>query len=388
VREIAAQALLHRVTNSRMRVSEFNPVSLLVRRELDLSRLLGWLLDPMGDHRLGASPLDRFLALVGIDGVEATDRCRVGLEVPRRVGRRLAGRIDVELSHYEFEVLIENKPFAAFGDRQLERYMQTLPAGDRQGRVVALLGAGWSDEVVCSLKRRSGAMTLRLGLEVRDWVVACADAAPPGRIRDFLTAFGEDLDERHGGMGAAVTARIVEDVMATPDDIAAAISIIQARDAIGERMTRDFAARVARRLKGSKIGALRAQKGDRSLFCSNKEGVLRIDIGLEGFDVELKADGTNFTSAYIGVTARRRIPQIAKLHADKITRLAAALGSSSETDLHAFYLWWRWLDEFGSAGAVHEDGPAMWAWAADDTDDGLAAVFVAKVAEIKAALGL
>lgn len=385
---MAAQALLRRVINSRVRVSEFNPISLLVRREMDLSRLLGWLLDPMGNHRLGAAPLDRFLALVGVDGVKGTDRCRVGLEVPRRVGRKLAGRIDIELSHYQFEVLIENKPFAAFGDRQLERYVETLPADGRQGRVVALLGAGWSNDVVESLKQRSGAMALRLGFEVRDWVVACADAAPPDRIRDLLITFGEDLDERHGGMGAAVTARIVDDVMATPDDVAAAISIIQARDAIGERMTRDFTARVARRLDGSMIGALRAQKGDRPLFCSNKEGVLRIDIGLEGFDVELKADGTNFTSAYIGVTARRRMPQIAKLHADRITSLAAALGSSSDTDLHALYLWWRWLDEFGSAGATHEDGPAMWAWAADDADDGLAAVFVGKAAEIKAALGL
>lgn len=82
--------LLDRVAGTRRRVREFNPVTLLVRRELDLSRLLAWLLDPLGDHGLGAAPLGGFLELAGISHNRQLSLCRVELEVPRYVGTVLS----------------------------------------------------------------------------------------------------------------------------------------------------------------------------------------------------------------------------------------------------------------------------------------------------------
>lgn len=380
--------LLDRVAGARRRVREFNPVTLLVRRELDLSRLLAWLLDPLGDHGLGTAPLSGFLDLAGISHNRRLSLCRVELEVPRYVGAVLAGRIDIELVHPDFVVLVENKPFAGFGDRQLERYVRALPANGTPGRVIALLGRGWRNEALAGLEAQTGARALRLGIEIRDWVIACTASAPPGRARSLLEAFSENLDERHGGMGGTMMTGTVDEVAATPASMAAAMAIIEAREAIAARMTQDFSARVARRLAGTGIGAVSLREGSRPLFGGNLNGILCIDIGLEGFDVALGADGTYFSWAFLSLRARREIPKIGKRHAETVAKLTAALGSSSDTDLHDLYLWWRWIEELGPAGTLPADGPGMWAWAADDSDDGLAAVFVAKASEMKAAVGL
>lgn len=85
--------------------------------------VLGWLLDPKGDHGLGATPLTRFLSILGIDPVGA-EHSRIWRE------RSFAehGRVDLMVELPGRCVVIENKLYAADQEAQLWRYQKVLDA--------------------------------------------------------------------------------------------------------------------------------------------------------------------------------------------------------------------------------------------------------------------
>ena len=76
--------------------------------------LLGWLLDPKGDHGLGKEPLSRFLSMLEIDGAGA-DHAQVWRErsFPEH------GRVDLMIRLPGCCLVIENKLYAADQEAQL-----------------------------------------------------------------------------------------------------------------------------------------------------------------------------------------------------------------------------------------------------------------------------
>ena len=85
--------------------------------------LLGWLLDPKGDHGLGKEPLSRFLSMLEIDDTGA-DHAQVWRErsFPEH------GRVDLMIRLPGCCLVIENKLYAADQEAQLWRYQQVLAA--------------------------------------------------------------------------------------------------------------------------------------------------------------------------------------------------------------------------------------------------------------------
>ena len=85
--------------------------------------LLGWLLDPKGDHGLGKEPLTRFLSMLQIDDTGA-DHAQVWRErsFPEH------GRVDLMIRLPGCCLVIENKLYAADQEAQLWRYQQVLAA--------------------------------------------------------------------------------------------------------------------------------------------------------------------------------------------------------------------------------------------------------------------
>lgn len=83
--------------------------------------LLGWLLDPKGDHGLGKEPLSRFLSMLEIDDAGA-DHAQVWRErsFPEH------GRVDLMIRLPGCCLVIENKLYAADQEAQLWRYQQVL----------------------------------------------------------------------------------------------------------------------------------------------------------------------------------------------------------------------------------------------------------------------
>jgi len=83
--------------------------------------VLGWLLDPKGDHGLGATPLTRFLSILEID-TDGAEHARIWRE------RSFAehGRVDLMVELPDCCIVIENKLYAADQEAQLWRYQKVL----------------------------------------------------------------------------------------------------------------------------------------------------------------------------------------------------------------------------------------------------------------------
>jgi hypothetical protein len=365
----------------------FNPAALLLTDEMDLSRVIGWMLDPRGTHGQGDRYLKRFLTLSGIAAPDECQSTKVRLEVPRYAAGRLMGRIDIEISHPRFIVLVENKPTARFGDRQLERYTRTLPRDlGRQARVVTLLGAGWDAAAVTAIER-AGTRALKLGTDVRDWVADCQSDTTALKVATFLGDFEVDLDKRYAGKDAHNVRQIIDLLTITPETVAASIAIMDARDALTATINHRFANLVQERARGAGLGGIRTLAGENALFSPNRHGMLRLDIGDPRFDFVISAAATYFREVALGVCLRRSRRGAAKFYAAEIARLHDAIGPG-QSDTDDWWLWWEHVEALDTSGGRSINPPDLWAWASDIGDEGLAAAFVKRAIEAKTALSI
>ncbi|WP_339164329.1 PD-(D/E)XK nuclease family protein, partial [Methylobacterium bullatum] len=338
----------------------FNPAALLLTDEMDLSRIIGWMLDPKGTHGQGDRYLQRFLTLCGIVAPDECRSAKVRLEVPRYAAGRLMGRIDIEVSHPRFVVLIENKPTARFGDRQLERYARTLPRDlGEQARVVTLLGAGWDGTVVTAIER-AGTRALKLGTDVRDWVAACQSATTAVKVATFLGDLEVDLDKRYAGKDAHDVQQIIDLLTATPETVAASISVMDARDALTATINYRFTTLVQERARAAGLGEIRPVAGEYALFSPNRNGMLRLDIGDLRFDFVISAAATYFREVALGVCLRKSRRGAEKLYAGEIARLHETLGPG-QSDTGDWWIWWEHVEALDASGRRSISPPDLWA---------------------------
>lgn len=363
----------------------FNLSNLLIQREADLSRVIAWMLDPRGNHGMAHAFLDLFLDMCGIHA-EASGLARVRLEVPRFRAAKSVGRVDIEIVHPSFELLIENKPTAGFGDRQLERYVSSIGSiGPRKGRVVVLLGSGWSEDARKKIAT-TGVLVLRLGEEVSQWVSACSEVTANAALRGFLDMLEHDLVERYSEQGSLHMREIVDLMMRDPDTIAASIAIMRAQGALNFAMTQRFRDMVESRAERHGFGPVVSLPDEQPLFTGSKWGILRLNLGDTRYDFALQTDSTNFRDVAIGVVVRKESAALARVYQDEIARIHAAHGGGHGDKPDTWWLWWVYITSFDPGGARADNGPALWKWAADPSDNGLAALFVQKALETR--LGL
>ncbi len=116
-----------------LQLAEFNPFRLLgiVGDEEKHSRVLAWLLDPRGNHRLGDAFLKDFLSATTRMEMSAADwsTAQVQREWRNRGGGQL-GFLDILIRDegQQFLCAIENKVWSGEHSRQLTRYRQALEA--------------------------------------------------------------------------------------------------------------------------------------------------------------------------------------------------------------------------------------------------------------------
>lgn len=375
-------ALLPRVKEAIAR-QPFNPLSLLIQRETDLSRLFAWMLDARAEHGAGTTYLALFLEMIGLNIVGDLNRSRVETEANRYAGGKSVGRVDLQVEHPRFVILVENKPYAAFGDSQLHRYVSSLPTDGRDSLVVVMLGRGWSNEGIRHILPERHAVAFHLGTDVRDWVGACVARTPSGKVRDLLDTLREDLDIRHGGLREAGMEHIIDELTRDTETLAAAIAVIEVRDRLAIRVNRDFTARVSALARAAGLGVSRPIADETMLFGGNKHGTLRLDIGLDEFDAAIEAESTYFRDISFSISARRETKNIEARHSDLIAKLRQAFGPGSGESLVNWYAWWDWVDGLHVTGKAPVDTPTLWAWAADASAEGLASRFVAWAVEVK-----
>ncbi|MGI4800410.1 MAG: PD-(D/E)XK nuclease family protein [Janthinobacterium lividum] len=376
----AAEDLLRRasicVDEQLRKPSAFNPATLLLRREVDLSRVIGWMLDPRGSHGEDEAFLSLFLEMVKLPDIPNLRSARVRLEVPCFEGKILLGRIDIEILHPNFLILIENKPTAGLGSNQLERYHRCLPTdGSRKAKVVFLPGAEQSTT--------TAATVLHLGKQIRNWVEQCRDLAQLSEVRFFLDSLQKELEDRYDGRGSNVIPGLLQLMTETPDAVMAAVAISDERDNLTEKIANDFSAAIDSRARRTGIG-YRRDGNSKALF-KKENGAISIDIGHQAFDFIIQADQPNFQSIAIGICLRAEDKDLGHTYADEIVRLSQSLGASAEPPDS----WWLWFERFSDldvGGLRTKTNAAIWGWVADTSDSGLAARFVERAGQAKTAL--
>ncbi|MBB4155647.1 hypothetical protein GGQ80_003572 [Sphingomonas jinjuensis] len=363
----------------------FNPITLLMSREIDISRVIGWMLAPDGSHAAGTGYLALFLKLCGIDDALNPALARVRLEVPRKASGNLVGRVDIEVTHPVFTLLIENKPWAGFGPSQLERYAKSLSAEEEHtGKVVALLGAGWTGQAARDVASRCSC-ALRLGLEVRDWVAACRRLPADERVQQFLADFERYLDERHAGAWSKESTMLTELLTKSCSSVEAAVRIMDARDALTQVVGERFTIELRRRAREAGLPDTAPLADERPLFGHHKHGIIRLGLGHPKLDFAISADSGYFRDVAVGVCTRKETPALRRIYAGEISRLVALLGPG-EQENGEWWPWWEHIQALDASGEHTVDGPSIWGWAADHGETGLAAHVVARALDAKRAL--
>jgi hypothetical protein len=103
----------------------FRMISLFKPNETDLSRVIGYLLDPNSNHGQSVIFFESFISTTGLPKYNGrVDQIRISLE---DVLRSKNGRSDIQVQYQNeknelVSILIENKPMASDGPQQMKRY--------------------------------------------------------------------------------------------------------------------------------------------------------------------------------------------------------------------------------------------------------------------------
>ena len=206
----------------RVLANRFNPLDYLRTDELGLSRIVADLLDPNAAHGQGSLFLRSFLEKIGNqvpDGrVPALDPASVATRCERSIDSY--GRLDISIEigtagQQPLCIAIENKPFAADGEGQVDAYLKFLrssypgrflliylsPHGGLPSPESLPTDACMDGLATLAYRPRSQApagrdSTMQLHFALTDWLHDCSLSCDVDRLRWFLRDM-ENFCTRH-----------------------------------------------------------------------------------------------------------------------------------------------------------------------------------------------
>lgn len=206
--------------------NRFNPLDYLRTDELGLSRIIADLLDPSAAHGQGAMFLLRFLERIPdtLPGGRLSTLEQASIDVRRERSIDSGGRLDVAVeislgSSQPLCVAIENKPYAADGEGQIDAYLEFLrsrypgrflliylsPHGGMPSADSLTPGAstdGLATLSYCPLVQAvaDGDTTLQLPFALTDWLRECSLSCAVDRLRWFLRDTENFCHKTFGGI--------------------------------------------------------------------------------------------------------------------------------------------------------------------------------------------
>lgn len=223
---------------------DFTPFDFIrADRELVLSRLLAWLLDPEETHGQGTSFLAAFLEERKLLwGPPPWAECEVRLERPISAGRRL----DILVSAENWALAIENKPWAADQPGQVADYLAYLDQQNLDGQkcliyLVGTAGAQPSAQSISECERRrrerAGELVLLSYGELLPWLERCRTLSRADRVSTFLSDLIRLIQKQFLGV-RDMTERdeLIEFVADSADHVRSAMQIVFSIQAIKQRL--------------------------------------------------------------------------------------------------------------------------------------------------------
>ena len=222
---------------------DFNLLDHLRNNEVALSRYLGLLLDTKGVHGQGELFLRGLLQRLGQPGFEPQDLLRVELEQRTHSGRFL----DIYLEFRGGVIGIENKPWAADQDKQLEDYARFLQMSARGGQWLLVYACNWepSEASLSEDQRKALEQTgnfLRLNfLRIAEWLddSACHTRAP--KVRLFVEALSAYVRQQVNGESDVSEAEQIKAViLQKPEHLEAALKVAQSIEQVKAQLLAEF----------------------------------------------------------------------------------------------------------------------------------------------------
>lgn len=222
---------------------DFNLLDHLQNNEVALSRYLGLLLDIKGAHGQGDLFLRGLLQLLGLPGFEPQDLLRVELEQRTHGGRFL----DIYLEFRGGVIGIENKPWAADQDKQLEDYARFLQTSARGGRWLLVYACNWepSEASLNPAQRealeQAGHFLRRDFSQIAEWLdeSACHTRAP--KVRLFVEALSAYVRQQVNGESDVSEAEQIKAViLQKPEHLEAALKVAQSIDQVKKQLLAEF----------------------------------------------------------------------------------------------------------------------------------------------------
>lgn len=266
---------------------DFSIFDFLDSRENGLSRVIAWLLDPIGSHAQGERFLVAFMGWLGL-GEEWKDRAitaRAWTEVSIGAGSQ-RGYIDILVRCGDRALAIENKPSALDQPWQVERYLDDLANRCREGHCLLYLsGSGDGPSETSIAARRAEAEIGRGTLVVRgypalvSWLESCLSMSRAPSVSVTIEGLAKHVRKEFMGVGDIHEASdLAQAVCENTGMVDAARALLEAE--------RSIRARIVERFDGAVRDKIAGRKGWH---------VVRSDLGPErhsGFLIWFAADST------------------------------------------------------------------------------------------------
>lgn len=222
---------------------DFNLVDHLRNNEVALSRYLGLLLDVQGVHGQGELFLRGLLQRLERPGFEPHDLLRVELEKRTHSGRYL----DIYLEFRGGVIGIENKPWAADQNKQLEDYAGFLQASAHGGEWLLVYACNWepSEASLSSDKREQleeAGNFLRLDFwQIAEWLGESACFARAPKVRLFVEALSAYVRQQvNGEIDVSEAEQIKAVILQKPEHLEAALKVAQSIDQVKAQLLTEF----------------------------------------------------------------------------------------------------------------------------------------------------
>lgn len=354
---------------------DFNLVDHLRKNEVALSRYLGLLLDIKGVHGQGELFLRGLLQLLGQPGFEPQDLLRVELEQRTHGGRFL----DIYLEFRGGVIGIENKPWAADQDKQLEDYARFLQTSARGRQWLLVYACNWepseaslSPEQRKALEQTDNFLCLDF-LQIAEWLdeSACHTRAP--KVRLFVEALSTFVRQQVNGESDVSEAEQIKAViLQKPEHLEAALKVAQFIEQVKAQLLANFRSSLSEALashglglewEGEPLASGRSYAGFGVKLHPAHQLQLRFEFG-----------AARLTKLEWGIC--RNNPQI-ELNPTDAEVIAVAMDSAFGPGNHGWPAW-PWYPGTGARDSVLHDNERNWATAAepwlsmqDDSEQGL-----------------
>ena len=211
----------------------FNCFNFIRPNENKISTILADLLDPKGSHGQGGLFLSLLSECFNFGFTLDQNHWMVKTEVSTSTLENKMKRIDIEINCGNFGIGIENKPWAADQNNQLNDY--SLHLSNRYGDkwyLIYLSGSGTDphDRSISAGKRKEledqGKLKMTTYKELVNWLIRCEEKCHSEHVRHFLKDF---IDYTHktfcGGINMIDGNWIVDTILKNPDNLKSAFQL-------------------------------------------------------------------------------------------------------------------------------------------------------------------